>query len=93
MLEPTRDSRPDRTGLPTPSMFVASIAILVLVAAAMFLRAGLAEWGDLEAAPRKSIALVRADDSAVHLIETRGGAVAAETPSNGNGKLERAIGI
>jgi hypothetical protein len=74
-------------------MFVASIAILVLVAAALFLRAGLGEGGGVETESCKSIALVRADDSAAHLIETRGGAVAAETPSNGNGKLERAFGI
>jgi hypothetical protein len=73
-------------------MFVASIAILVLLAAVAFLRAGL-DWSGSEAQSHKSIALVRADDSGVYVIETRGGAVAAETPSNGNGKLERAVGI
>jgi hypothetical protein len=93
VLEPTRDDRRDCRRLSRRRIFVPSIVILVLAAAVLFLRTGFGEWGDLETEPHKSIALVRADDSAAHLIETRGGAIVGETPSNGNGKLESAIGI
>jgi hypothetical protein len=67
--------------------------MLVLVGVVLFLRAAFGECGDLEVDSHKTIALVRADDSAAHLIETRGGAILAETPSNENSKLESAIGI
>lgn len=93
MLEPTQDRRPDCARLSGRRIFVPSIAILALVAAALFLCAGFGESSDLETKSPKGITLVRADDSAVHLIETRDGAVVAETPSTGNDKLERAVGI
>jgi hypothetical protein len=74
-------------------MFVTSITVIVLVAIVPFLRAAFGECGDLEVESHKSVALVRADDAGAHLVETRDGAIAAETPPTLSSKLERAIGI
>lgn len=93
MLEPKRDDRQDCRRLSRQRIFVPSITFLVLVATVLFLRTAFGECGDLEMESHKSIELVRADDAVSHQIQTRDSAIVAETPSNRNGKLERAIGI